>query len=110
MNKLGKMAEADSAIKQALPLASIMDLHQYGRQLIGLKKPKEALEIFKMNAKKNPNQFTTYVGLARGYSANGDFKTALKNAQLALPLAPDAQNKTSVSDMIEKLKNGKDVN
>jgi len=63
-----------------------------------------------MNAEKNPTQFTTTMGLVRGYSANGDYKTALKYANLALPMAPDAPNKNNVQVMIDKLKEGKDVN
>ncbi len=110
LNKMGKTAEADALMKEALPMGSMQDLHQYGRLLLTQKKPKEALEIFKMNAQKNPNNFTTYMGLVRGYSANGDFANALKNANLALPLAPNKPNKDFVEGMINKLKEGKDVN
>jgi len=63
-----------------------------------------------MNYDKNPNQFVTLMGLARGYSANGDFKTALKYAQQAQAVAPDGANKTNVATMIEKLQQRKDVN
>ncbi|MBO9572230.1 MAG: DUF2911 domain-containing protein [Chitinophagaceae bacterium] len=106
----GRENEAAEVMKKAMPLASVQEIHQYGRQLLAAKKNKEALEIFKLNASKHPNQFTPYVGLARGYSANGDYKNALKNAQLALPLAPDPVNKTNVENMIAKLKEGKDIN
>ena len=78
--------------------------------MLAQKKNKEALEVFKMNYQKNPNQFTTLVGLTRGYSANADYKNALKYANLALPLAPNALNKTNVETMIGKLKEGKDIN
>ena len=88
----------------------MQELHQYGRQLLSQKKNKEALEIFKLNATKNPNQFTTLVGLARGYSANGDYKSALKFAKQALPLSPNQANKTSIETMIGNLEKGKDVN
>lgn len=110
LDKLGRSDEAAALMKTALPLANMNQLHQYGRQLLAQKKNKEALEIFKMNAAKNPNQFTTIVGLVRGYSANGDYKNALKYAQQALPMAPDQGNKTSVETMIKKLQDGKDVN
>ncbi|MEP6615840.1 MAG: DUF2911 domain-containing protein [Ginsengibacter sp.] len=110
LSKMGKTNEADALMKQALPMGAMLDLHQYGRMLLAEKKPKEALEVFKLNAQKNPNNFTTYMGLVRGYSANGDYKNALKTAKLALPLAPNAQNKDAVSEMIKKLENGKDVN
>lgn len=86
------------------------DLHQYARQLLGMKLNQMAFDIFKPNFEKYPNQFTTLMGMKRGYSAIGDFKNGLKYAKLALPLAPDQQNKTNVAAMIDKLKDGKDVN
>lgn len=110
LQKAGKFAEADSLMKQALPIGSMQDIHLYGRQLLKEKKPVEALVVFKMNAQKTPNVFTTNMGLARGYSANGNFKNALKYAILALSLAPDKGNKDATQDMIEKLKAGKDIN
>jgi tetratricopeptide (TPR) repeat protein len=110
LSKLGRNKEADSIMKQALPLGSIQELHTYARQLLQQKRAKEALEVFQVNYKKNPNQFTTLVGLTRGYSANGDYKNALKYAQLALPLSPPGANKTNIENMIEKLKKGEDVN
>lgn len=108
--KLGRTAEGDAVMKQALPLAGMQELHQYGRQLIQQKKSKEALEIFRMNHQKNPGQFTTLVGLARGYSANRDFKNALKYAKQAVAIAPDPQNKTSLEGAIKKLEGGQDMN
>jgi len=109
-SKLGRQAKADSLLKEALPLGSMTELHQYGRQLLAEKKNTEALEVFKFNAQKHPKDFTTHVGLARGYSANGDFKNALTNAKAALPLAANELNKQSVSDMIKKLENKQDIN
>jgi len=110
LEKLGKKAKADSTLKAAMAVGSMVDLHQYGRMLVSQKKGKEALEIFQLNAKKNPKQFTTYAGLTRGYSAIGDYKTALVNAKAALALAPDDLNKKSVQSMIDKLQKGQDVN
>ena len=110
LSKLGRNAEADTIMKKALPLGNMQQIHQYGRQLLAQKKTKEALDVFKLNNQKYPNQFTTLMGLTRGYSANGDYKNALKYANLALPLAPGAQAKNQVESMIQKLKDGKDVN
>ncbi len=110
LNKMGKTAETDAAMKAAIPLASMQELHAYGRQLLQQKRNKEALEAFKLNAQKNPNQFTTYMGLARGYSVNGDLPNAIKNAMLAQPLAPNQANKDAVDKMIATLKSGKDIN
>jgi hypothetical protein len=110
LEKLGRQTQADSAMKAALPMGGMIDLHFYGKKLLSQKRSKEALEVFKMNAQKNPKQFTTYAGLTRGYSAVGDYKTALANAKLALPLAPNEQNKEAVEEMIKKLEKNQDVN
>ena len=48
--------------------------------------------------------------MARGLAANGDIKAALKFANQALPLAADEVNKKSVAEMIQKLKEGKEIN
>jgi tetratricopeptide (TPR) repeat protein len=108
--KMGRNAEADTIMKKALPLGTMQQLHQYGRQLIAQKKAKEAMDVFKMNYTKNPNQFTTLMGMTRGYSASGDYKNALKYAKMALPLAPPGQNKTFVEGAIKRLEEGKDIN
>lgn len=110
LEKLNRPDEAAAIMKKTLSFASMNEIHFYGRQLLKQKKAKEALEVFKTNFQKNPNQFTTLMGLTRGYSANGDYKNALKYANLALPLATDQQNKTNVESIIVKLKEGKDVN
>ena len=110
LQKLGRNADAAAIMQKALPLGSMNEVHMYGRLLLSMKQGKMAFDVFKMNYDKNPNQFTTLVGLARGYSAIGDFKNALKYMQQALPLATDQQNKNNVETMIGKLKEGKDIN
>jgi tetratricopeptide (TPR) repeat protein len=109
LQQLGKDAEAAAVMQKALPFGTMNDVHQYGRQLLGMKLKQQAFEVFKANHDKYPNQFTTLMGLMRGYSAIGDYKKALKYAELALPLSP-AQQKAGVQTMIDKLKEGKDVN
>ncbi|HJS56330.1 MAG TPA: DUF2911 domain-containing protein [Chitinophagaceae bacterium] len=110
LEKLGRGNDAAELMKKALPNATMNEIHGYGRTLIAQKKSKEALEVFKSNFEKNPNQFTTLIGLVRGYSANGDYSNALKYANQALSLAPDTNNKNNVTAMIDKLRSGKDVN
>lgn len=93
-----------------LPYATLLEIHQYARQLVSAKAYQDAFDAFQMNYRNNPGNFTTVVGMVRGYSALGDFKNALKFANMALPLAPDANNKTFLQGMIDKLKTGKDIN
>ena len=109
LQKMGKEAEAAAVMQKALPLGNMNEVHQYARQLLGMKLNKMAFDVFKTNFDKYPNQFTTLMGMMRGYSAIGDYKNALKYANLALPLAP-APQKAGLQTMIDKLKQGKDVN
>jgi hypothetical protein len=110
LKRLNKEAEAEALMKEALPLGSVAEIHAYARQLLQQKKQKEAFDAFKINYDKNPNEFTTQVGMARGYSAMGDYKKALGFAQKALPKAPDNGNKNNVERMIKTLQEGKDIN
>lgn len=109
LQKLGRGPESAAVMQKALPFGSMLEIHQYARQLIGMKLNKMAFEAFKLNFDKYPNQFTTLMGMMRGYSAMGDYKNALKYANLALPLSPE-QQKAALQTMINKLKEGKDIN
>ena len=110
LTQLNRASEADAVMKEAIPLGKITEIHAYGRQLLQQKKPKEALEVFQINYNKYPNQFTTNMGMVRGYSGVGNYKKALEFAQKAQPQAPDAVNKTNVERFITMLKEGKDIN
>jgi hypothetical protein len=68
------------------------------------------LEAFKLNAQKNPNIFITNMGLMRGYSANGDFKNALKYAKLAQGQVPDKANASTLEGFVKMLEEKKDIN
>ena len=110
LDKLGKADEAATALNNALPFGTVLQLQQLGRQLIAAKKPTAALTVFRFNYDKNPGLFITLVGMARGLSANGEYDKSLESAIKALPLAPDDANKHAITEMIEKLKAGKDIN
>jgi tetratricopeptide (TPR) repeat protein len=110
LDKLGKTEEATVTIKSSLAFGNIGQLQQFGRQLISAKKPGLALDVFQFNYNKNPGQFITLTGMARGLSANGEYAKALEFADKALPLAPNDANKLAVQTMIDKLKTGKDIN
>jgi len=109
---MGKNAEADAAMQKAitLPDATVQVIHQYARGLLNAGQKEKAMEVFQYNAKKNPNdKFTPNVGLARGYTAMGDKKNAIKYWEEAIKNIPDAQKpflKTYEGEL-EKLKSGK---
>ena len=92
LEKLGRIAEANTVMEKAIPLATMTELHFYGRSLIQQDKPEEAMKVFKMNREKNPeDNFTTLVGLARGNMALGNYKDAAGYFRKAAPNAPQGQ-------------------
>jgi len=109
--KTGKEAEANELLAEAvdLPNATVGDLYGYGRQLIGQDKKKEAMDIFKKNAKRNPDHWLAPHGMARAYSAIGDFKKALPLEREALEKAP-AGSKGFLEGFITQLEKGEDFN
>jgi tetratricopeptide (TPR) repeat protein len=91
---MNRQAEADAIMDKAirLPSAAIPSIHQYGRALLNAGKNEKAMEVFKLNRQLHPDdKFTTYVGLARGFSAIGDKKNAIKNWEIAIKNIPENQ-------------------
>jgi hypothetical protein len=112
LEKLSRTSEAAAVMAKAmdLPNALPVEIHQYGRRLLTQGKAPEAMAAFQKNAKRFGEAWPTHVGLARGYSATGDYKSALKHAEIALTQAPDDLNRKSLQDAIVKLKQGQDMN
>lgn len=104
------MPEAKATREKAMRLASAVQMHQYARQQLQKGNKAEAIRVWQMNAKQHPGEWPVDVGLMRAYSAQGDYKEALKYARLALAHAPDPQNKKTLEEAIKKLEAGKDVN
>jgi len=108
----GKDSEGKATLAKALhlPTAGVIDIHLLGRQLIAMKRPGDAVEVFETNVKLHPNAWPVRFGLARGYAAQGQREKALAQAKLALPQAPDAVNQAIVRDFIQSLEAGKSGN
>jgi tetratricopeptide (TPR) repeat protein len=93
-----------------LPNATPIQIHQYGRQMLAQGNAREAVAVFEKNAKRFGDAWPVHVGLARGYSAQGDYGKALKHAKMALTQAPDALNRKSLEDAVARLEKGQDMN
>ncbi|MEM9328768.1 MAG: DUF2911 domain-containing protein [Bacteroidota bacterium] len=98
------------AIKE--PAATAFQIHAYGRQLIGIGQQDKAIEVFKYNHERFEGAWPTNYGLARGYSALGEYKVALKHLKVALENVPenDAVNPPVIEANIKKLENKEDIN
>ncbi len=109
LDSLGRKTEAAEAMKQALSFVDDFQGYVYGCTLVNVKRPQEALGVFKMIYDKYPNTLFTNIGMATGYSALGDYKKALTFALKALPQAKGG-NKIEIEKNIKDLQNGKDMN
>jgi tetratricopeptide (TPR) repeat protein len=110
LSLLNRKDEADAMMKEALPLGKITDIHLYARTLLVQKRNKDAFDAFQFNYTKHPNEFTTNMGMARGYSAMGDYKKAIDYLKKAQGQAPDDLNKNNIASLLPKLEKGQDIN
>ena len=106
---MGRNQDAEAFRSKALDKGSALQLYFYARQLQGAKKQDEALAVFKSNAQKFPDYWTSHLGLARVYSAQGDFDNAVKEVKLSLTSAPDS-NKSNLENYMKRLQAKDDIN
>jgi tetratricopeptide (TPR) repeat protein len=109
LEAMGRKQDAEIFRTQALGKASALQLYFYGRQLQRDKKQDEALAIFRSTAKKFPDFWTSHMGMARVYSAQGDFENAVKEVKLSLTGAPDS-NKANLETYVKRLQAKEDIN
>jgi hypothetical protein len=109
LDAIGRKDEATVFKNKALEKANAVQLYVYGRQLQGDKKQDEAFALYRSNAKKYPDDWTSHLGLARVYSGRGDFDSAVKEMNAALPGAPDT-NKPSIENYLKRLQAKDDIN
>lgn len=112
LDQLKRPEESAATLKLAINHSSANAglIHQMGREMLGQGKKQEALAVFQLNHERFKGEWPTEVGLARGYSAVGQYDKAAQHARRALEQAPDDLNRNSLRAMITKLENRQDVN
>jgi tetratricopeptide (TPR) repeat protein len=109
LDAMGRKDDAAAFKTKALAKANALQLYVYARQLQGEKKVDEAFALFRSNAQKFPDDWTSHLGMARVYSRQGDFDSAVKEMKVALAGAPDA-NKSSLENSLKRLQSKDDIN
>ena len=109
LDAMNRKDEATVARNKALGMASITQLHTYGRQLQLAGKQDEAFAVFRNNIKKDPNHWLVRTEAARLAVAKGDYDGATKEMKLALAAAPGPA-KPTVENFIKRLEAKEDIN
>lgn len=108
--KLGRLNLADSVMNEALVFANPNQYLAYARAQIAAKRTDRAQEVLTAHQKKNGDVYAVHAGWMYFYSAKADFKKAQEAAAKALAKAPNDTVKKQVEGLMEKLKEGKDIN
>ncbi|HKR29784.1 MAG TPA: DUF2911 domain-containing protein [Terriglobales bacterium] len=109
LEAMGKNDEAKVVRAKALDGANAVQLHSYARQLQFQGKQDEALELFRTNVKKYPNEWISHSDAARLAVAKGDYDGAVKEMKLAVADAPDIY-KSAFDRLVKRLEAKEDIN
>jgi hypothetical protein len=109
LEKLNRKKEADSLMQKALPMATTVQLLQYGSNLNKMKKHQEAFKIFKMNYDKSPKESYTNLGMVMGHYFLNNKKEALKFAEKGKEITTDPNWKNYFVSLITDMNAGKEI-
>lgn len=117
LGRMGNKADSVGAIKMGISVGNLIDLDNYARGFLRTKRLEEAMYVFGENSKLHPGVWPTDGGMARIYSAKGNFKEALKYAKKALSYAlaqPERKQWEAATkfwnDAVIKLEKKEDIN
>jgi len=106
---LEKTEEADAALEEAMPLASVSDLYWYSLELVNEGKKQEAMKVASHSLKGHKADWTANFGMARVYSAQGDLKKALYYVKKAEKYCEPERSKAYLEGQRIKLENGEAI-
>jgi Protein of unknown function (DUF2911) len=104
LTKKGQTAAADALTKEALSVATEVEINAYGYQLLGQNKVDEAIAMFEKNVRDHPGSWNAYDSLAEAYGVKGDRKKALENYTKAMNMTTVDIQKTRIAGVIEQLR------
>jgi CubicO group peptidase (beta-lactamase class C family) len=94
--------------RKGRPSGEVLDegrMNGLGYELLySWKRPKDAIEVFKLNVEDYPQSFNVYDSLGEAYAVNGDTEPAIKNYERSIELNP---NNTGGIEALKKLREGK---
>jgi hypothetical protein len=74
--------------KRTSPINTESEINSLGYQLMGMNRPDQAIQIFKLNVESYPHSSNAYDSLGDAYSQSGNKDLAIKSYEKALQLDP----------------------
>lgn len=109
LEAMGKKDDAQAMRAKALDAGNAIQLHSFARQLQFQGQHEQALELFRTNVKRYPNEWISHSDAARLACAQGDFDNAVKQMKLAVADAPDIY-KSAFGNLVKRLEAKEDIN
>ncbi len=90
LKQAGKAEESEKLLKEAMAIATEVELNLYGYQLLGQEEHDKAIEVFMVNTERHPKSANAWDSLGEGYATKGDKTNAIKAFKKSLSLNPPA--------------------
>ena len=100
--KIAAQITTDPETYASTPRNIERDLNTTGYNLMKAKNINEAIELFKMNVRLNPNSWNVYDSLGEAYAIVGDKKLAIENYEMSLKLKPDSKSGLLALEKLKK--------
>jgi TolA-binding protein len=103
LKAMGKTAEADKIMNDAMDIATEVELNNYGYQFLAAGNTDKAIEVLLLNTKKYPKSANTFDSLGEAYATKGDKKNAIANFKKSLSMNPPANVKANSEKFLHQL-------
>ena len=100
---MGKTADAEKTMTDALPTATEAEINAYGYQLMGGGNMDKAIQVFIINTTRFPKSANTWDSLGEAYFNKGDKKNAIASFKKSLSLDPPAGTKANSEKFLHQL-------
>ncbi len=103
LKQIGKTAEAEKTMTDAMAIATENELNVYGYQLMGENNQTKAIEIFALITQRYPKSANAWDSLGEAYALKGDKTNAIKSFKKSLSLNPPENVKVNSEKYLKQL-------
>lgn len=103
LKELGRAAEAEKIVSDAITGATEAELNAYGYQLLGQNQTAKAIEILTLNTQRYPKSANAWDSLGEACVTKGDNANAIKHFKKSLSLNPSAGTKANSEKFLKQL-------